>query len=166
MVTLDHECITTAQYGLDVPRDLTRVREYAKPKRTGSEYVLRRFARIVWNGKRLDAQAANRKSLIALDQINGNTVEHRFQPTPGSMRHPHRHAVASGKSRHTSDVIVMLMGYDYCRKLLGLQSKTREPAFGLGGTEPAIQHDGRVSGAHHQGVTTAAAAEAGETQRR
>src|SRR5690625_4088865 len=69
-----------------------------------------------------------------------------------------RYAHACGESRNAGDMITMLMRDEDGVEIVHAHFEPLEPTLDFGKTEPAIHHQGRVTGADDGGIAAAAAA--------
>ena len=148
--------------------DTAQISEHTQFCGTIGKGELRRFTRIVWYRKGGDLNAANREWRVVIDQhdLERAAIAHGTRCLPqarghvSAVGHPDRRAVFARETRHTTDMVAVLMGHDEGINIAWRKTRAFEPAFSFAQAETAIEQDARgsraLNGLHHESISFAA----------
>ena len=160
VIAFEHQRIDAAQHRLHMRGQRAGVGQQSKPHGAVAEYELRRFARIVRHGIRLDFNGANGKTAVTIENLDransGKTTGGSLQRAVGQ---PHRHVELAREACRAADMIVMLVGNQDGVDRGGIYIATRKTRKGIAQGKPAVGKNARPVDFNQQAVAFAAAAQ-------
>lgn len=160
MIGFEHQGVTPREHRLDMRRRYPRVGQHAQSAYAIGEYVMKRFARIMRNGKRCDFERTDGLHMAIMKEsahCAGIGLRVSFPISfQRAMAQVHRNRVSARERENPSDMIVVFMRDQNGRQFSGVDAQPLKPRFGFFHGEPAIKQQSGSIVLHNEAIAFAA----------